>query len=266
MMYTKHIIFALIAFTFCGCATWESHGISPHGDSIHIAVQPVEFTAHIGDISDIMSAPPPVDDEKAFVQQQTHMISEKLSRSLESNLLQSAYVEVVPSGPAIKLPLKDKAQAILKVELSGYGKLKRKWLALLLASGAVEGIVQGVAAATLVNNIWIGAAVALEEFGQEAFVWGGGAFLFDRYYAPVTVEAKLISTADSQVIWDDTVFISVDKKAINALPEEDRDKKELHLLLTAQKAIADITGELEQAVEDNLYPQYDLQDDYDWGM
>jgi hypothetical protein len=100
----------------------------------------------------------------------------------------------------------------------------------------VESVVQGVLAAKLTNNTWVGIVVALEEAGQEALVWGGGSHLFNKHYAPVTLEEQLINNLDGKPIWDDTVFVSVDNKAIEALPEEKQKKKEIQLNLTAKKS------------------------------
>ena len=116
----------------------------------------------------------------------------------------------------------------------------------------MEGVVQGVLAAKLVDSTWVGIVIALEEIGQEVLVWGGGSYLFNKHYAPVTLEAQLISTLDGKPIWDDTVFVSVDKDAIEALPVEDRKKKEIQLNLTAKKALDELAGDLDEKTKNNL--------------
>lgn len=262
MPLLKSLFFALLAYAVCSCATWEQRGILAKNEKLSIAVQDVAITAKVETITDVMSSPPKTGDEQALVQQQLNKVSVELTRFLHASISQSTNLELVQQQKS----LNSNAQAILSVEISGYGKLKRKWLALLLASGAMEGIVQGVAAAALVNTTWVGVAVALEEFGQEMFVWGGGAFLFNRYYAPVTLEATLMSAKDQKIIWRKTIFVNVDRKGIKALAEQDRGKKELQLLLTAQKAIDELVVDLDTVVEQKLYPHNDGPDCYDWGM
>lgn len=240
---------------------------------------PVELTAEIGKVSDIMSSPPEVADERKFIREQMQIVSDRLTHALKARLGESSYVEVVsvePSGPdtlelasavpqawspeeLAKLKTASGARAVLLVKLSGYGQIKKKWLAYLIGSGVVEGVVQGVLASKLTDNSWVGIAVALEEIGQEVLVWGGGAYLFDKHYAPVTLEAQLISTLDGKPIWDDTVFVSVDKAAIEALPEKDRKKKEIQLNLTANKALKELAKDLDQKAKSNLHGGSDRQ-------
>lgn len=193
-------------------------------------------------------------------------VTAHLNDYLAQALAQSTYVEAVPytppEGMAIPpeptatdlahLNLPADVQAVFVVRLSGYGKLKRKWIALLIGSGVAEGLVQGVVVAKAASNPWVGAAVALEEIVQEVLVWGGGSYLFDRAYAPVTLEAELISVADGSVVWDDTVFVSIDKDAIKMLPEEERRNRDIQLRLTAEKAVRELSADLEKAAVRNL--------------
>ena len=51
---------------------------------------------------------------------------------------------------------------------------------------------------------------------------------------------------------DDTIFVSVDKKAIEALPEEDQKKKEIQLNLTAKKALDELAGDIDETTKSNL--------------
>ena len=273
MKFSKQLIFLLLVCLLPGCATWAQHGVTAgQNEKFRIALMPVEVTAEIGKISDIMTSPPAVSDENKFIQEQRQIVSNQLTQALHTRLSESSYVEIVPIEPTeasteiiapaapqawspeelAKLKISSDVQAVLLVKLSGYGKMKRKWLAYLIGSGVVEGVVQGVLAAKLVDNTWVGIAVALEEVGQEVLVWGGGSYLFNKHYAPVTLEAQLISTLDGKPIWEDTVFVSVDKNAIEALPEEDRKKKEIQLNLTAKKALNELANDLDEKAKSNL--------------
>ena len=106
---------------------------------------PVEVTAEIGKISDIMTSPPEVTDERKFIQEQIQIVSDQLTHALHSRLSESSYVEIVPIEPSkastivptpaapqawspeelAKLKAGSGAQAVLLVKLSGYGKMKK---------------------------------------------------------------------------------------------------------------------------------------------
>jgi hypothetical protein len=142
-------------------------------------------------------------------------------------------------------------RAVLVLRLSGYGHLKRRWVVYLIGAGVVEGVVEGAVVGGATKNVWVGLAVGLEEIGQEILTWGGGAFLFNRYYAPVTVEGELISTMDGKQIWSHTTFDSIDRKALKNLPEEERKKKEVQLKVTTEKAEQDLVENIEKAARYN---------------
>ena len=229
-------------------------------------------TAQIKKISDITTSPSKATDENKAIQTQMKMVGEQLTRDLNSRLNESTYIEIVPieSNEEVnriltsedsrtwstedfdKLKIGHDVQAGLLVKLAGYGKMKKKWLSYMIGLGVVEAVAQGILAAKLIDNTWVGIAFAVEEIAQEILVWGGGSYLFNKYYAPVTLEAQLISTLDGKSIWTDTVFVGVDKKAIEALPEEDRKKKENHLHLTAKKAFDELTSDLDKTAKRNL--------------
>ncbi len=257
-----------------GCATWVQHGVIARPEQkFRIAVLPVQTSVEIKKLSDIQTSSANVPNEKELIQEQIQKATEQLTRSLKSRLKGSPYFEVLSSQQADeasdiqkldipelwgtdelrKLGIGPDAQAVLLVTLSGYGKIKKKWITYLLGIGVVEAAVQGAIAAKLVDNIWVGIVIASEEIAQEYLIWGVGSDLYGRRYSPVTIEARLVSASDGKTIWEDTIFVSVDKKAIEALPEEERKKKEIQLKLTAEKAIAELVESLEKAAKKNLH-------------
>jgi len=267
-----------------GCATWEQHGVMADVNSRYrVAVEPVEISADIRRASEIMTVTPDVENEPTLVRQQLQNDASRLSHYLKIRLGGSAHFQVVPFDKAglsansfASMPEtwdKDKlhdlkalhnVQAVLIVKVSGYGKIKKKWLTYLIGSGLVEGVVQGVLAAKLVKNTWVGLAVALEEIGQEILVWGGGSYLFDEHYAPVTLEARLISTTDGESIWSDTVFVSIDKDALKKLPEPERKKKQVQLYVTAKKAVNVLVNDLNEKANANLKTDTASLDEFDF--
>jgi hypothetical protein len=145
-----------------------------------------------------------------------------------------------------------KAQAILVTKVAGYGKIKRKWLVYLIASGVVEGAVDGVLVAAVGASPWVVAGVVAEEILQEAVTWGGGVFIFNRIFTPVILETELLSTTDGKVIWSDTAFARMNWKALKKLPEGERKKKEVRLQLTAQSAVEHLLKDLNKSAFRNV--------------
>ena len=270
----RTIISVVLIFTLSACSTWAQHGITvTKNQSLRLGVLPVSVTAEIDKASDISSLPAAPDNGEGFIENQMKETAGDLTTILKSRLNESGNIEVVDidwdevsqsgnftstspsawsSDDLRTLKEERNVQAVLVVVLAGYGKLKKKWLTFLIGTGIIEGVVQGVVAARLVDNTWVGVAVAAEEIGQEVLVWGGGSYLFNKHYAPVTLEAQLLSTADGMKIWDDTVFVSIDKDAIDLLPEAEQKKKEVQLKLTANKAISELIENINKALLRNL--------------
>ncbi len=142
-------------------------------------------------------------------------------------------------------------QALLITKLSGYGKIKKKWVAYMIGTGVVEGVVQGVLVATVVENDWLAVGLAAEEILQEIVVWGGGAFFFNNIFTPVILESKLISTTEGKVIWKQTAFAHINRKALKRFPKEERGKKELRLQMTTEKAEEQLIESLEKSAGKN---------------
>ncbi len=269
-----------LSFLLAGCATWAGHGVTayPH-QKLRIAVLPVQSEVKIKSLKDIETIPEPakdIPDEDKHVRQQMQKVTEDMTRSLESRLNASPYFEVVPheqvaealeaqavqpaNAPLTAEQIKSlgialNARAVLVIRLSGYGRLKRRWVVYLIGTGVVEGVVEGTVVGGATKNIWVGLAVALEEIGQEVLTWGGGSYLFNMYYAPVTIEGALISTMDGQKVWSHTAFDSIDRKALRKLPEEERKKKEVQLRVTAEKAEKDLVENLEKAAKKNVWKE-----------
>jgi hypothetical protein len=270
----------ILCSLMAGCATWAGHGVTayPH-EKLRIVVLPVQSDVEITklkDIGTVSEQAKDIPDEKERIRQQMQKVTEDMTRSLETRLNAGPYFEVVPheqvaealsaqgvqsadsslTSEQIKsLGTALNARAVLVVRLSGYGHLKRRWVVYLIGSGVVEGVVEGTLAGGATRNIWVGLVVGLEEIGQEILTWGGGAYLFNMYYAPVTFEGELSSTVDGKQIWSHTTFDSIDRKALKKLPEEERKKKEIQLEVTAQKAEQDLVEDLEKAAKKNLWKE-----------
>ncbi len=124
----------------------------------------------------------------------------------------------------------------LEITLSGYGRLKKKWIRYMLASGVVEALFQGIVVASALNNTWAGIAVGAEEMTSEWITWHGGAWLFARTFAPITLEGHLWRTRDGKLVWRKTVFVSKNKKELEKLPESKQNRREVRLSANLHKA------------------------------
>jgi len=283
ILQARYLSLCLISgLLLSACASWPQHGVRPsQGGKYPIAVLPIQVTAEIEKLSDIIGQHEAVADEKAEIRTRMQAVAEQLSDILQNKLSAGSGFIITPlksmPGLSSDLALPDpgqtwtredflrlgvarNAQAILLVRLAGYGKLKRQWVTFLIGTGIIEGVVQGVVAARVLNNTAVGLAVGLEEIAQEYLTWGGGSYLFDSYFAPVTLQAELISTSDGKSIWTKTIFVSVDRKAIDRLPEDQR-SRERQLQLTAIKAVDELSKSLESAAQDNL-PSNTRPDEY----
>lgn len=246
----------------CGCATWSAHGVAADNTGkLRIAVLPVRSDVKIGDLDEITSAPNPALATAAQqIQARMTAVTEGITQALEQQLAASPYLEVVGHEQvaevlgAASLPLTPQqlqqlastlhVRAVLAVQLSGYGQLKRKWVFYMLGSGVVEGVAQGVAVGGATGNAWAGLAVGGEEILQEFLVWGGGARLFDWRFAPVILEGSVTSTADGHELWSDTAYASIDTKALKRMPRTERDRKEVQLQVTTEKAVHELVKDL----------------------
>ncbi len=253
------------------------HGVTAYpGQKLRIAVLPVQSDVEVKSLKDIETVTGPakeIPDEQEHIRQQMQKVTDSMTRSIEARLNASPLFEAVPDEEVVEaraaraampagVPMSAEqikslgaaldARAVLAVKLTGYGRLKRRWVAYLIGTGVVEGVVEGSIAGGVTRNIWVGLAVALEEIGQEVLTWGGGSYLFNMYYAPVTLEGALFSTMDGEEVWSHTTFDSIDRKALKKLPEEDRKKKEVQLKVTAEKTEKDLVDNLEKSARKNL--------------
>jgi hypothetical protein len=199
---TKKLLLPLLAaLSLSSCASWAGHGaeLTPPR-KLRIAVLPVSEAVKIKKLEYVMSvssSAAPIPDETEAVERELLKAREAMTASIEAGLAGTYFFEVIPDT-AVRAGLADMgvcastctpdgrqvlalgrelgADAVLSTALSGYGRVKNKWIMLLIGSGVIEGGVQGVIAAKLVHNTWIAVGVAAEEIAQEVVTWWGGAY------------------------------------------------------------------------------------------
>ncbi len=259
-----------------GCATWSGHGVAvSSAHKLRIAVLPVQREVVIDKLSDIESVPEPVrpvKDEARLIDQQMQAVATEMTHAIERRLNASPYFEVVPEAqvettlatlgvpahasltPAQieQLGRELNVQVVLVVRLSGYGQLKRQWIALLIGSGVGEGVVQGAVVARATQSTVLGAAAMLEEIGQEILTWGGGAHLFNEHYSPVILEGRLVGVVDGKKLWSDTALASIDKDAFKKLPADQQKQKQVQLKVTSEKAERELVDNLVKTAKKQL--------------
>lgn len=255
-----------VALVLSGCASWPRHGVTPGTEAVFpIAVLPVRVTAQASHLSDLTAVPAPAGvAEREQIDAELARAGEALTRSLTDRLDASPHLEPVDPGRVAEVmaatPEADPAalgralgvSAVLQVTLSGYGKIKRRWLTWLIGSGVVEAVVQGVVAARVTKNNWIALGIGLEELASELLTWGGGAWLFNAHYAPVTLEARLVASRDGEVVWRNLVVVGIDRKALKRLPKEERKRREVQLRVTAERAARTLARHLEKSARRRL--------------
>jgi hypothetical protein len=267
------LFLAALPALLAGCAQWHTHGLVPGADRRYaVAILPVEDAAGVARLARIRDDVPPgltPAGEAARVREAMAAVTTDLTDRLRreaagADPLRAAPPEAVDRalagapaespGRAMAVGRATGVPAVLVVRLTGYGAIERRWLVYLIGSGVVEGVVQGVVAARVVDNPWIGAAVFAEEVAQEVLTWGGGAWLFNAWYAPVTLEARLVASDDGATLWRDTVFVPRDRKALKALPEAERERRSVQLRVTARRAARELIDDLARSARYRANP------------
>lgn len=125
----------------------------------------------------------------------------------------------------------DTSSLYLTLELSGYGSIKRKWRVVLIGTGAVEALFQGILVSAATDNPWLGVAVAAEEMTSEYLTWNGIDWIFGETYAPVTLEGIL--SYRNNIIWHDSYFVTENEDEI---AKDERDDKSKQLIASLHQA------------------------------
>ncbi len=256
--------FVLLIHLLCamgGCATWGDKGMATGRDGFYrVSVAPVGNIAPIATLADIMTVPPDQADDQARLAEQIRTVEQHLTANLADalvgsvNLRLASPTELNAGGALMRL----------EVQVVAYGKLEKKWQWYLIGSGVAEGLMQGVLAAGVTRNPWVGLVVATEEIAQETLLWTGGAGLFNKYFTPVSLQARLVDVVSGAEIWTDHVFVAHDADAIGVLPDAQRQWKELQLQLTADKALRELVADLDGAASDNLRWERAADSDLRW--
>lgn len=275
-MKIRHAAALCLLALLGGCASWRKKGVSVRPpQKVRVALLPLDLDFKVKKPADLET----VVSTQTAASSQKRLEAEALKARLTGTLadafevrLSSSYLFSPLARPDVARALADLdlsassslsaeqyrrlagklgADAVLRVRVHGYGRIKTSWLWLLWGSSFGEGAAQGVAVAEAAGNVWAAVGVAAEEVAQEGFEWFGGGYLLDRFYAPVILEGDLYSGATGRKLWGRWFIVTSNKKAVKKLPAAEQKKKEVRLLLTFDKARDAMVKALEKAALKN---------------
>lgn len=136
------------------------------------------------------------------------------------------------------------SDAVLRFRISDYGRTPRNVMTWIYAGTAAW--IAGVITLSVVNpktRPYIGAYIG-SEVAQEGAEFYLGTSFFGHEYKPVRIEAELINTNDGRVLWSDALTRTASGKIIKLYPEKERQRRELQLGISADRAVLGLADSL----------------------
>lgn len=243
-MHGKSISIAIVSLIFSGCASVSVHDpLAIKQNDVTPVYYRVESTAQMNILDKTLTKEK---NENKF-EENRKLSLVTIDDYVNANMIKSPYLAIkeLPSCQGSAATLPDSPTALyLTITLSGYGSLNERWKKIFIGSGIIEGVVQGVVVGTATQNPWLGVAVAAEEFGQEYLTWNGIDWLMGETYAPVTLEGRLVSSKDSQIIWKDSSFITENSDELKSMSADERKNKDVQLQASLHKAEKELVSSL----------------------
>jgi len=251
-MQGKLISIAIVSLIFSGCASVSVHDPLAIKQNGAVPVYYcVESTAQMNILDKALTKEK---NEDKFAENRKLSLG-SIDGYVNANMIKSPYllVKELPSCQELAATLPDSPTALyLTITLSGYGSLNERWKKIFIGSGIIEGVVQGVVVATATQNPWLGVAVAAEEFGQEYLTWNGIDWLMGETYAPVTLEGRLVSSKDSQIIWKDSSFITENSDELKSMSEGEKKNKDVQLQASLHEAEKELVSSLNTYLREEI--------------
>lgn len=225
---TKKIILSFfISFIFLGCSKTVVKPIESKKVS-HLNIQwNIKSTSSMNIIDKTLSKE---QNKKQF----NHRIQSAvvdIEKNFIPKITQNNFLTISPNYKKID----DNKSLYLQIKLSGYGSIKNKWKTILIGTGIVEGVVQGVIVSSVTQNPWLGVGVATEEMTSEYLTWNGADWLLGETYAPVTIEGNLIYK--NKTIWEDSFFVTENEDELNENEKKDKSKQLIASLHKAENEL-----------------------------
>jgi len=243
-----------------GCATSTPYPLGIEGRSqVSIAMAPVSMSAPVSKLSDIHNSGEADSANEAFrFRQELATIRSATEASIKAWLDKQQDFRVLdepkPEPPAMELKQARQQgdDLVLAVDISGYGHIKRKWIALLFGSGVIEGVTQGVAVSDATGNPALGLGVGAEELASEGLTWIGGSWFWSKYFSPVTIEGRMWRVSDGRQIWHDIRYADNSDEIWKLLSGKKLLKKEQALTASLHEAEKDLLGDLGRYVQNQI--------------
>lgn len=143
---------------------------------------------------------------------------------IESHMVESTRLQLYEQSTCTEPFSSDNSESSLYliIDISGYGSIKPKWKKILIGSGAVEALAQGIIVSSVTQNPWFGVAASAEEMTSEYLTWNGVDWLLGETYAPVTLEGKLTYSKNKKVIWQDSYFVTENDDELAKLSSKEK--------------------------------------------
>ena len=159
-------------------------------------------------------------ENKQLFRKRIHSAILDVENYFANNTLGKPRLQMASEFSCVKSPESD---MYLYIDLSGYGSLKKRWKTLLIGSGIVEGIVQGLVVGSATHNPWLGIGVGAEEITSEYLTWNGVDWILGDSFAPVTLEGEL--RYQDRIIWEDSFFVTDNDDALSKKDKKDKSKQ-----------------------------------------
>ena len=191
------------------------------------------------------------EENKEELDQNINIAIHDIKDKLQSGIKHTPYLRIIALSECMDNTetLKKSSDLYLKVDLSGYGSLKKKWKNILIGTGVAEGIIQGVIVGAATSNFWLGVAVGAEEITSEYLTWNGVDWIFGEAYAPVTLEGKLVYLKTNEVIWEDVSFVTENEDVLTDIEKKD---KSLQLKASLHKAQDELISSLNNYLQNEI--------------
>ena len=166
---------------------------------------------------------------------------------IESHMVESTRLQLNKQSTCAEYFSSDNSESglYLIVDLSGYGSIKPKWKKILIGTGAVEALAQGIIVGSVTQNPWFGIAASTEEMTSEYLTWNGVDWLLGETYAPVTLEGKLTYAKNKKVIWQNSYFVTENDDELAKLGGKEKKDKSQQLKASLHEAENKLFSELD---------------------
>jgi len=244
-----------------GCAVHQPYPFGMLGKKdVNLAYSPVGEHAEVSSYKDIHSLPKGVlMDEDKKIQAELAAVQSDVNTWLKQSMASQTMI----SHQAVNDTWQDivsgvkasDADLFLEVDITEYGHIRKKWIALMAGTGFIEGVAQGVMVSKATGNQTLGLAVGAEEVLSESVVAFLGPYLWSRFLSPVILEGRMWRVDTGKLIWKDVEF-SDSSDLMDILFADEPPKKEDMLQASMQTSETALLKNLNRYIQQQvLYPQ-----------